>query len=74
MVDRCAFDTIGSLLAITFGRSVTLWNPVTSDMMRVLSCPSLEPLRGATFTQSQYLIAFSATHLTVWNLLTCTVR
>jgi NET1-associated nuclear protein 1 (U3 small nucleolar RNA-associated protein 17) len=67
-----ALSTDGSLLAATFGRSTTLWNPVSSEMVQVLSCPSLEPLRGAVFTASQYLVSYSATHLTVWNLLTCT--
>ena len=34
----------------------------------------LQPLRGSLFTSSHYLVAFSGSHLTVWNLLSCTAR
>jgi NET1-associated nuclear protein 1 (U3 small nucleolar RNA-associated protein 17) len=66
------FSFDGSLLNVTCGQNVTLWNPATTEMLKVLTSPTLEPLRGAVFTPSQYLVSFSAIHLTVWNLLTCT--
>lgn len=61
----------GSLLAVTAGKFVTLWN-AANDRIQALAAPSAESLRGARFTASHFLVAHSGSHLTVWNLLTCT--
>ena len=69
------FSPDGSLLAVTFDRVITFWDPMTLTLERTLFYNlSPSPLSHLSFTNdSLYLIASSATHVYVWNMLTCTV-
>lgn len=69
------FATDGSLLAVTFDKVITLWDPLTLTLERTLFYNlSSSPLSHLSFTHdSLYLITASETHVYVWNMLTCTV-
>lgn len=64
----------GSLLAIANGQVVCLWDPLQNVLLRTLSHPPpREHLRRVAFVGSGHLVAASARHLYVWNLLSCSV-
>lgn len=69
-----AFSADGSLLAIGTGHYVTLWNPVTCDLIQAISTIRTEIVSGLSFCGKSDLVSFGDTHLTVWNLLNCSVR
>lgn len=69
------FATDGSLLAVSFGKVITLWDPLTLTLEKTLyfSLSKLD-LKSLNFTKdSLFLVAGSNTHLYVWNMLTCSV-
>jgi NET1-associated nuclear protein 1 (U3 small nucleolar RNA-associated protein 17) len=69
------FSSDGSLLFVSFGRVLTVWDPEENSLEQVLSYTLSEsPVNQMAFSRdSIFLIASSETHLYVWNLLTCTV-
>ncbi|KAF9351527.1 WD repeat-containing protein 75 [Mortierella sp. NVP85] len=76
MVPRCAsFSTDGSILAISYGQIITLWNPYLNTLQGVLTQPpENRPIKHMTFVEnSPFLIATTKDHLYSWNLLTCSV-
>jgi NET1-associated nuclear protein 1 (U3 small nucleolar RNA-associated protein 17) len=75
-VTAVAFSDDGSILAITYENLVTLWDPKTNAMRKVMSCGSSHPSNAVkqlcfTGASSPYLIARSDTEFQVWNLLSC---
>ena len=78
--DQCAstsaFSTDGSLVAITYGTTITLWDPATIVLKRTLqfshSDYSLEHLQF--ISNAPFLVAASKSHLYVWNLLNLQVH
>jgi NET1-associated nuclear protein 1 (U3 small nucleolar RNA-associated protein 17) len=71
-----AFSKDGSVLAVSYGQIITLWDPSTNMLKRTLSqsapCDSVEHM--AFLSQKPYLVASTAQTLCVWDLLLCTVR
>ncbi|KJE98056.1 hypothetical protein CAOG_08091 [Capsaspora owczarzaki ATCC 30864] len=70
-----AFSADGSVLAIAYGSSVTLWDVDTSILQITLSYPPpQEHIQQVAFiNDTPYLVARSSTSIYVWNLLTCSV-
>lgn len=76
MIPRCAsFAADGSMLAVSYGQIITLWNPYLNTLQGVLTQPpENRPITQMTFLQnSPFLIAATKDHLYSWNLLTCSV-
>lgn len=72
----CAkFSPDGSILCVCFGKMVTLWDPLTLTLEKVLYYSiSKSDLKHMSFSNnSTHLIVGSKTHLYVWNLLSCTL-
>ena len=72
-----SFSEDGSLLAVTFGRTVTIWNSGTCMLQNTLSCPiKEEQIMKVLFGRdvaSHCLVTASQHHLMTWNMLTCAV-
>jgi len=70
--NAAAFSDDGSLLAISYGSIITLWDPVSIVLKHTLQFSQAEYklTRLAFITDSPFLVASSLTHLYVWNLLT----
>eukprot|EP01137_Pigoraptor_chileana_P009467 Opistho-2@57784 len=70
-----AFSEDGSLVAVAFGSTVTLWDPVSNSLQGVLSYPpSNEKVSFVAFiAASPFLVASTETTVYVWNILTCSV-
>ncbi|KAG0242251.1 hypothetical protein BGX31_000413 [Mortierella sp. GBA43] len=76
MVPRCAsFASDGSMLAVSYGQIITLWNPYLNTLQGVLTQPpENRPITRMAFLQnSPFLIAATKDHLYSWNLLSCSV-
>ncbi|KAI7860103.1 WD40-repeat-containing domain protein [Circinella umbellata] len=72
--EAASFSTDGSILAVAFGSLITLWDPYENCIRRVLAQSYEENVNTLRFVgDSPYLLAASKTHITVWNMLTCTV-
>lgn len=67
-----AFSCDGSLLAISYGTTITIWDPLSIMLKKTLKFSfSSFSLKFLHFlTDSPFLIAASPSHLYVWNLLT----
>ncbi|XP_041366486.1 WD repeat-containing protein 75-like [Gigantopelta aegis] len=72
------FSEDGSLLAAAFTTTITLWDPDTNVLKTSLSSAackdSIRDLLFGRVSCCHLLVSTSATHLTVWNLLSCTVQ
>lgn len=72
-----AFSQDGSLLAVAYDQTITLWTPETNELRKTLTLPYPdEKIRTVTFganSSSQYLMCITKKYLTVWNLLSCSV-
>ncbi|ORX56771.1 WD40 repeat-like protein [Hesseltinella vesiculosa] len=69
-----AFSPDGSMLVVAFGAILTIWDPTHNTVQASLCTPESDPILSLAFvSDSPYLVARSATHLFVWNLLSCTV-
>ncbi|KAI7867574.1 quinon protein alcohol dehydrogenase-like superfamily [Spinellus fusiger] len=69
-----AFAEDGSILAVAFGATITLWDPYENTMQGVLVQPLEETVTSLAFlADSPYLVATTKSHFYVWNLLTCSV-
>ncbi len=63
----------GSVLAVSFNNTITLWDASTYTLKRSLQCmPSNENVKHISFTNYEpFLVSTTDTFLYVWNLLTC---
>lgn len=72
-----AFSSDGTILAVGAAELITLWNPSTNEMIRVLASSSSAYISLLAFVNdSNCLVAASSgsgRHLTVWDLSTLTV-
>ena len=69
------FSEDGSILAVSYGQIVTLWNPLDNTLKMTLcnSTPVL-PIRQLDFIPgTHFLVTYTQEYLYVWNLLTCSV-
>ncbi|KAG0623323.1 hypothetical protein M758_3G165500 [Ceratodon purpureus] len=76
-----AFSSDGSILAVAASEFLTLWNPATNSLVKVLSNAVVHPLQPihhlAFVNQSNCLVAASSGErplLTVWDVSTLSVR
>ncbi|GES99517.1 WD repeat-containing protein 75 [Rhizophagus clarus] len=65
----------GTVLAVSFNNTITLWDAFTFTLKRNLQCmPSNENVRHILFTNDEpYLVSTTDTFLYVWDILTCEV-
>ncbi|KAJ2079957.1 NET1-associated nuclear protein 1 [Coemansia sp. RSA 988] len=69
-----AFSSDGSMLAVSFGGTVTLWDVCADRMVGSLVASAATPqLTGLGFVGGSFLAAWSAERLDMWNMLTGTV-
>eukprot|EP01083_Nonionella_stella_P017105 47799_1 len=68
----CAFSEDGSLMAVSFGPVITMWDPFTLTLLKTLVHPTgYEGIRFLSFVPStSFLVAASAVQLYVWDMLT----
>lgn len=68
------FSDDGSMLAVAFGQILTIWDPNSNTIQGTLTLPPQQcHIRRVAFLGSTPFIAVTtASHLYVWNLLTCT--
>eukprot|EP00128_Syssomonas_multiformis_P007279 Colp12_sorted_trinity150504_noHs@23611 len=69
------FAEDGSLLAVAYGQTVTLWDPSYTALLNTLThSVSTEEVKRVMFVpKTHFLVTYSESHLWVWNLLTCSV-
>uniref|UniRef100_A0A3P8WNG5 WD repeat domain 75 n=1 Tax=Cynoglossus semilaevis TaxID=244447 RepID=A0A3P8WNG5_CYNSE len=75
--ERCCFSADGSLLAVSFQKVVTLWNPNSWELVTTLSQPpgTIRHLCFGRLSCSKYLLGTTSENLLCcWNLLTCTLE
>jgi NET1-associated nuclear protein 1 (U3 small nucleolar RNA-associated protein 17) len=70
-----AFSTDGSVLAVSYGHIITLWDPLTNILRRTLSQSMPDETIGsvAFVTSSPHLIASTRQSLYVWDLIECEI-
>ncbi|KAL4222402.1 WD repeat-containing protein 75 [Mactra antiquata] len=72
------FSEDGSLLAVTFDSTITLWNPETNLLQQTLfNALNLDPVRFIQFGLKDcchYLVSTTDNVLTVWNLISCCIQ
>ncbi|KAJ1948181.1 NET1-associated nuclear protein 1, partial [Linderina macrospora] len=69
----CAFSCDGSILAVTFGGAVTLWDAhtVTAPVGTLMARAASPNLSGVAFIgQTNFLASWSEDRVDVWNMLT----
>lgn len=75
LASASTFHSDGSLLAITYGTTITIWDPVSITLKKTLKYSvSSSPFKFVYFlSNSPFLIAANYSHIYVWNLLTLKV-
>ncbi|XP_078621982.1 WD repeat-containing protein 75-like [Branchiostoma floridae x Branchiostoma japonicum] len=74
-----AFSEDGSLLAVAFGQSLTIWDPYTIELKTSFChtfCTEKDSIRQVKFGHGNccpYLISTTSSHLSVWNILSCSL-
>jgi len=72
-----AFSQDGSLLAVAYNQTITLWTPETNELRKTLTLPfpdeQVKSIKFGNNSSSQYLISITNQYVTVWNLLSCSV-
>eukprot|EP00058_Branchiostoma_floridae_P023341 XP_002608831.1 hypothetical protein BRAFLDRAFT_125616 [Branchiostoma floridae] len=74
-----AFSEDGSLLAVAFGQSLTIWDPYTIDLKTTFChtfCTEKDCIRQVKFGHGNccpYVISTTSSHLSVWNILSCSL-
>lgn len=75
---KARFSEDGSVLAVAFGSSLTLWDPETNVMKAVLSDPTdrsvINCLEFGGRACSHLAVTATDSHLTVWNLISMSVH
>lgn len=64
-----SFSSDGSLLAASFGKRVTLWDPVSNSFIKDFSQPKAIIKHLSFIANSPFLITASSDQIFVWNLL-----
>lgn len=73
----CCFSADGSLLAVSFQEVVTVWSPVSWELLTTLSQPpgAIRNLCFGRMSCSKYLLGTTTSSLLCcWNLLTCSLE
>jgi len=67
----CKFSRDGSILAISYGSVITLWNPNSLVLKKTLAFPVTDfDIRFLDFiAHTPFLVSANSSHLCVWNLL-----
>jgi len=67
----CRFSRDGSILAISYGSVITLWNPYTLVLKKTLAFPVTDfDIHSLDFiAHTPYLVSANNSHVCVWNLL-----
>ncbi|KAL7752163.1 NET1-associated nuclear protein 1 [Sorochytrium milnesiophthora] len=73
--ESVAWSDDGSLLAVSFGHMITLWDPATMSLQHVLSVPTYARVRRLAFGSAKcpYLLSATSGGIYVWNLLTLSI-
>ncbi|KAK7474309.1 hypothetical protein BaRGS_00034444 [Batillaria attramentaria] len=75
---KARFSEDGSVLAVVFGTSLTLWDPDTNVMKATLSDPTdrthIKFVEFGGRTCSHLIVTATDSHLTVWNLISMSVH
>jgi NET1-associated nuclear protein 1 (U3 small nucleolar RNA-associated protein 17) len=68
------FSDDGSMLAVAFGQVLTIWDPSSNTIQGTLTLPPQQCHihKVAFLGNTPFIAVTTATHLYVWNLLTCT--
>ncbi|KAJ1922353.1 NET1-associated nuclear protein 1 [Mycoemilia scoparia] len=70
-----AFSKDGSALAVTFGHSILIWDPVLNQpRITLTSTLSTDSLVGLAFVGQTHIVSWSSSHIDVWNLLNASVE
>lgn len=76
-VHNAAFSSDGSVLAVSFGQVITLWNPNPASVTlrtTLVHPPPSAPVRFLSFVHgSPFLVAATHTSIYVWNVISCSV-
>ncbi|XP_046846003.1 WD repeat-containing protein 75-like [Xenia sp. Carnegie-2017] len=75
-VSDAAFSSDGSLLAVVYGKVITLWDPYINEQKKTLCSPFAENIRNIAFGRkvcSHILLATTKHYFMAWNLLSCGV-
>lgn len=74
--NSAAFSGDGSVVAVSFGSVITLWDPNTGVLQRSLySSHPNNIINSLVFSgTSPFLVSHSANYLDVWSLLTCKIE
>lgn len=69
----CCFSADGSILAISYGSVITLWNPYNDSLLTTLSYPpSHEYITHLSFMQNiPYLVSITKCRIFVWDVTSC---
>ncbi|KAG1472336.1 hypothetical protein G6F56_001597 [Rhizopus delemar] len=72
--NTAAFSADGSVLAVAFGETITLWDPYLNSIQAVLAQPT-EAITRLSFLGENcpFMIAVTHSGLVIWNLLTCKI-
>jgi len=75
MPHDAVFSEDGSILAVSYGQIITLWNPLDNALKMTLcnSTPVLPILQLDFIPNTHFLVTYTQEYLYVWNLLTCSV-
>ena len=69
-----AFSHDGSILALAFGATTTLWDPFTNTLLHTLLHHPKDKVTNLSFlANSAYLVTSSGQNVVVWDLLTLQV-
>lgn len=70
-----SFSQDGSLLAVAFAQTITLWDPHRMVLLKELSHPEDQNIKKLEFiAESPYIVASSRRRVFVWSILDCSVQ
>lgn len=73
---QAAWSPDGSLLAVSQGAFVTLWEPVSNSLIMALSCPELKTSTLLSFAgqAARYIVVGNSKTIVCWDLVTSSVK
>ncbi|ELT98172.1 hypothetical protein CAPTEDRAFT_208278 [Capitella teleta] len=72
---KATYSSDGSILAVAFDTSLTLWDPDTNQLCEALSHPSkITHLAAGVESTAHLLICGTSQNIYAWNLLSCSVH